>query len=256
MAILNLSADSFFDGNRHNEEVVGRVQQMIHDGADIIDLGGQSTRPGAHQISAEEEINLVVPAIVSLRAAFPEVILSIDTYKSQVAKAAMDAGVDIINDVSGGDIDREIWNIAAAHKCPYILTHIQGTPSDMQSNPNYDNVVEDILLSFSKRIAQLIDAGVRDVIVDPGFGFGKTVEHNYQLLKQLHVFRHLECPVLAGISRKSMIYKVLNKTADQAIHGTTAAHMVALINGAQILRVHDVAAAHDLIDVFQMVNKV
>ena len=253
MGIVNATPDSFYDGSREESAAgaIDKAREMISSGAKIIDIGGYSTRPGAVDISIEEEIGRVIPIIKSLRSEFPELIISIDTFRSQVAETAILAGANIINDVSGFEIDPEIMEVAAKFKVPYILMHMRGTPETMQSLTDYDNIFKDLSLYFSRKIKQLKDAGVNDIILDPGFGFAKTIDQNHHLLRNLEAFHLFEKPILAGLSRKSMIYKKLGITAEESLNGTIALNAIALEKGAKILRVHDVKEARDLIDLLK-----
>lgn len=257
MGILNVTPDSFFDGGQYRkpEIILQRAEKMLQEGAAILDIGGLSTRPGSQAVSAEEEVGRVVPAIKLLKAKFPDVIVSIDTYRAPVARAAVDAGASIINDVSGGEMDQAMFQLVATLQTPYILMHMQGNPAEMQKNPQYENVTRDVLNSLVPRIGKLRSLGVKDIVVDPGFGFGKSLAHNFQLLNELHAFRILDLPILAGISRKSIICKSLGVTPADALNGTTALHMVALQQGAKILRVHDVKEAVETITLFQSLQQ-
>ncbi len=252
MGILNVTPDSFYDGNRHNqpESFESRLQQMIEEGADIIDIGGYSTRPGAENVSVRQEISRVLPAIKYLKSTAPELPVSIDTFRSEVAQTAMDHGAGMINDVSGGNLDSEMFNLVAERKVPYVLSHMRGTPQTMTSLTDYDNLLGEIMYYFSEKISQLLDRGINDIIVDPGFGFAKTAEQNYQLLNNLAYFKELHLPIMVGLSRKSMIYRTLEISPDDALNGTTALNTIALMNGATILRVHDVWAARQAITLY------
>lgn len=253
MGILNVTPDSFFDGGKFTEEkaIFEQVAKMIDEGATIIDIGGQSTRPGAKALSVRQEENRVLPVIASLMAKFPDLLISADTFRSTVARKAIQEGAVIINDISGGDLDPEMFHTIAEEEVPYILMHMQGVPETMQIDPSYDNVVTSVYSALLKKVSMLRSLGVADIIVDPGFGFGKTVEHNYRLLQSLQLFRNTGCPVLAGMSRKSMICKVLKVKPENALNGTTALNMIALQNGASILRVHDVKAAKEAILLYE-----
>ncbi len=252
MGILNVTPDSFYDGGKFTEEkaIIERVQQMVFHGATFIDIGAQSTRPGAVIIEEKEEIARLIPAIKLIIKNFPEILLSADTMRSEVAKQAVDSGASLINDVSGGDHDPAMFDFIAQSRVPYILMHTQGTPETMQQNPEYDHVVADIYSILVQKVLVLRRKGVKDIVLDPGFGFGKTVAHNFKLLKMLGFFKNSGCPVLAGISRKSMICKTLKVNPDKALNGTTALHMAALMNGASILRVHDVKEAAEVVKLF------
>ena len=249
MGILNLTPDSFYDGGKFNsiENALLHAEKMVAEGAKIIDIGAVSTRPGAHQVSIEEEWSRMEAVIPVLRNNFPETILSIDTYRSEIAKKAVDAGAHIINDISGGTLDEKMFEVVAGLKVPYVLMHIKGTPETMQQNPEYENVVEEVKRFFEMRIAKLNSLGVKQIILDPGFGFGKSLEHNYQLLNSLDVFVEMGYPVLAGLSRKSMITKLYGGEKQEALAGTIEVNKIALQKGAKILRVHDVKEAMEII---------
>lgn len=249
MGIINCTPDSFFEDSRMDttDLVLRQAEKHIAAGADILDIGGYSTRPGAAVISVEEEITRTRSAIAAIRKAFPEILLSIDTFRGEVARQALEAGAQIVNDISGGEIDPGIWEVVAQHRCPYILMHMRGTPQTMQENTNYGSMFKEIAAYFSRKLAQLKALGIYDVILDPGFGFSKTVEQNYELLDQLADFGFLRQPILAGVSRKSMIYKKLGATPAEALNGTTALNTVAILKGASILRVHDVKEAREII---------
>jgi dihydropteroate synthase len=252
MGILNVTPDSFYDGGKFIEEsgILKRVEEMIQQGAVIIDVGGASSRPNSAIISVEDELLRTIKHIELISKYFPEAILSIDTWRSRVAKEAIEAGACIINDISGGDMDEKMFKTVAELQSPYILMHMQGTPQTMQVNPVYDNVVTEVIGSLKTKMEKLRSLGVHDIIVDPGFGFGKTNEHNFRLLKNLNLFKILKSPVLVGVSRKSMINKTLNIKAHEALNGTTALNMAALMNGANILRVHDVKEAMETIQLY------
>lgn len=255
MGILNATPDSFYDGGRFNQldHAVEHAAKMLAEGAHIIDVGGASSRPGAAILSPQEEMDRVLPLIEKLKQTFKDVLISIDTYQSKVAAAALSAGVCIVNDISGGSMDSNMFALVAKEKCPYVLTHIQGNPGDMQKAPSYDDVVLDVLKELSERIVQLEQMGVLDIIVDTGFGFGKTLEQNYALLRNLRLFeKSLGKPILAGLSRKSMLYKPLGIRPEDSLNATTAAHILALQNGAKILRVHDVKEAKEAVAVFEL----
>ncbi len=246
MGILNITPDSFYGDSRFNTEeaIISAAKAMIDDGADILDIGGYSTRPGAADISADEEKSRVLRAIKIVINEFPDAVISIDTFRAVIAKEAIEVyGAQIINDVSGGEADSSMFSILAELNVPYILMHMRGDPRTMQRNTSYDDVVADILKWFGDRIYRLHSEGVKDIIIDPGFGFGKTCGQNFEMLRRLKDFSIADLPVLAGISRKSMIWKTLGISADEALNGTTALNMAALINGADILRVHDVKEA-------------
>jgi len=252
MGVLNVTPDSFYDGGKYSQvdHAMERVRKMILEGADVIDVGGMSSRPGAEIICYKEEADRVVPTIEAIAKLDRHIIISIDTVHSSVAEAAISAGASMINDISGGGIDPSITDVAIRHHVPYILMHMQGTPETMQDDPTYQNVVLDILSDLKHKVHYLRSQGLIDLIVDPGFGFGKTLEQNYTLLRKLSIFKILNTPLLAGLSRKSMIYKLLDNTPAEALNGTTAAHMVALMNGASILRVHDVKEAVECMKIY------
>ncbi|NLT04196.1 MAG: dihydropteroate synthase [Bacteroidales bacterium] len=254
MGILNVTPDSFFSTSRYMSEegILRRAGEMIDEGVDIIDVGGCSTRPGIDLVSEEEELLRIRLALHLIRKRWPDIPLSIDTFRASVAASAVsEYGVDIINDVSGGTMDKAMFSTVAALKVPYILMHMKGTPTTMQKNPHYDDLMVEIARYFSQKIQQLRQLGVNDIILDPGFGFGKTVEHNYELLRRLTDFQVFDVPLLVGVSRKSMIYKPLNKTPDESLHGTIVLNTLALSKGAHILRVHDVAAARECVQLVQ-----
>ena len=248
IGIINCTPDSFFEDSRAMapEEIVLSVEKMKNDGVDIIDLGACSTRPGAELISEEEELNRIIPALTLIKEEFPELIISIDTFRSNVAEQVLLAGADIINDVTGGDFDPEIWNVAAKFKAPYILMHARGNSKTMQDLSNYDHVSLEILLFLSEKIKKIKESGIKDIIIDLGFGFAKNESQNYQLIADLELFDLLEFPILIGVSRKSMIYKRLNISPEQALNGTTILHTYALSKNANFLRVHDVKEAVEI----------
>ncbi len=245
MGIINITPDSFYKESRHKAEdaVLHTAEKMLADGAAFLDVGGQSTRPGSERISIEEELKRVIPAIEAIIKKFPDAVISVDTFYAKVAEYAVHAGACIVNDVSAGSIDENLITTVAALKVPYVLMHMQGDPQTMQKAPAYNNVVLDVFDALNTKINELLLAGIKDVIVDPGFGFGKTSQHNFQLLAQLSWFKQLEKPLLAGISRKATIYKTLGISAGDALNGTTVLNTIGLLNGASILRVHDVKEA-------------
>lgn len=249
MGILNLTPDSFHDGGAWDKPsaALGQAERMLDEGADVLDLGAQSTRPGAEVLGAEAEWQRLEPVLVALQRDHPDAILSVDTFHAEVARRALAEGADIINDVSGGDADPDMWNVVAQARAPYVLMHMQGTPATMQDNPTYDDVVHDVVTHLQRRVHAAYQAGVADVIADVGFGFGKTVKHNYALLDALDQFQELQCPILAGVSRKSMIQRVLDTNSQHALNGTTALHAWALDRGAHLLRAHDVAEAKEVV---------
>ena len=250
MGILNLTPDSFYDGGKSNtpELILDKVSKMIIEGCDILDIGAYSSRPGAVHISENEELNRLIPVLELIRIKFPTLILSVDTFRSNIAKRVVsDYSVDIINDISAGSFDNNMMETIAQLNVPYIMMHIKGNPQNMQQKPEYKNVVQEVIEYFSERlrIAKLI--GINDIIIDPGFGFGKSLDHNYQLMKYLSDFRIFELPIMIGVSRKSMIYNVIESTPDESLNGTTVLNTLALLGGANILRVHDIRKAKETI---------
>lgn len=252
MGIINVTPDSFFKGSRKqtSDDVMQLAETMIAEGAHILDIGGQSTRQGSTRISVQEETDRTVPCIERILQHFPDTLISIDTFSAEVAQTAVNAGAAIVNDISSGDMDERMISTVAALHTPYICMHMQGTPQNMQDNPQYENVSLTVLDYLSRKTAQCQQAGINDIIVDPGFGFGKTIAHNFSLLKSLPALRIINRPVMVGLSRKSAIYKTLGITAEEALNGTTALHTIALMNGADILRTHDVKAAKEAITLF------
>lgn len=260
MGIINVTPDSFFSGSRYKtrEEIIGAAAGMIRDGADIIDVGGYSTRPGAEDVSAETEKKRLLEAVKLIKKEFPEAVISVDTFRADVAQeAVLDCGASIINDVAGGEADPAMFGIIEKLNVPYVLTHMQGTPRTMQVKPEYGNVVADVLKWLGQRIHRLRSAGVRDIIVDPGFGLGKSIDHNFEILRCLGDFRIAGLPVLAGVSRKSMIWKTLGISPEESLNGTTVLNTVALMKGADIIRVHDVKQAAEAIKLLSgMVDRI
>jgi len=257
MGILNLTPDSFYDGGRYTSKDAWILQtaKMIEEGASIIDIGAVSTRPGAAEVIEEEELARLMPALEMLTYKFPETVFSVDTFRSKVVKLAAEAGAGIINDISGGNLDSSMIQAVASTGLPYILMHMQGTPSNMQQKPAYVDVVLEISRFFNQRTEHLINAGISQVLHDPGFGFGKTIQHNYSLLRELKTLKRPGFPLLVGLSRKSMIYRLLNITPEEALPGSTALHILALLNGADILRVHDVKEAFQVIKLAEAYTK-
>jgi len=256
MGIINTTPDSFFAESRHSSTgpALETAESMLRDGATILDIGGQSTRPGSETASEEEELTRTIGVISAIHRQFPQAILSIDTYYARVAKEAVHAGASIVNDISAGALDKGMIGTVAALQVPYVLMHMQGNPQTMQQSPVYKDVTGEVLDFFICKIAELEKKGIKDIIVDPGFGFGKTHIHNFELLHHLQTFRILEKPLLAGLSRKGTIYRTLNTTADHALNGTTVVNTIALMNGAKILRVHDVKAAVEAITLVEAVG--
>lgn len=249
MGILNITPDSFFDGGKYitEKECIEQVERMILEGASIIDIGAVSTRPGALEVSKEEELARLLPIVKTVASNFPNIIISVDTWRSSIAEEAINSGAHIINDISGGQFDDKMFETIAKYNVPYILMHTTGKPNNMQQNTDYQDVVHDIIRFFSFQLNTLRELGVHDVILDPGFGFGKTLDQNYDLMNRLSSFHVLNLPILVGVSRKSMAYKLLNITAQDSLNATTILNTIALLNGASILRVHDVKQAMEAI---------
>ena len=257
MGIINTTPDSFFSGSRTPDtfSIERRVEQMVEEGVDIFDLGGYSSRPGAEDIDPETEYARLVPALKAVKKIAPETPVSIDTFRAPVARRCVEEwGADIINDISGGTLDPEMWATVAELNVPYILMHMRGTPADMQTHTDYEDVVADVLKDLAFKIAELRQLGVADIIVDPGFGFAKNVDQNFRLLNELKVFGELGCPILAGVSRKSMIWRPLGITPEESLNGTTSLNTIALINGADILRVHDVKEARQCVELVELLK--
>ncbi len=256
MGILNVTPDSFYDGGKYltMDAALGRVEQMLEEGAAIIDVGGMSTRPGAKPVPIEEERSRVIPVIAAIHKRFPELVLSVDTVRAEIAREAAQAGAGIINDISAGSMDEAMFETVAELDLPYVLMHMQGLPENMQKAPAYQDVRLEIFDFFIEKLGELRALGLKDIVLDPGFGFGKKMDHNYHLLKDLHIFQQLGLPVLAGISRKSMTYKPLKIKAEESLFAVSALHMVALQQGASVLRVHDVKEASQVIRLFQMLH--
>jgi dihydropteroate synthase len=257
MGILNITPDSFYDGGKYKNEleILTQTEKMLHEGATFIDVGAYSSRPGAAHISEKEELSRILPVIDLLVKYFPEIILSVDTFRSEIAQKTIKNGAAIINDISGGKMDENMFQTVADLQVPYILMHMLGTPQNMQQNPVYEDVTKDIITFFSKQIYKLHQLKVNDIIIDVGFGFGKTVKDNYALLSNLSLFKQLDVPILTGISRKSMLYKPLEITAKEALNATTVANTIALLNGASILRVHDVKEAVEAIKIVKLLKE-
>jgi|TARA_Y100001954_G_scaffold238132_1_gene304359 dihydropteroate synthase len=256
MGILNITKDSFYDGDKYNtdEKIIHQAKKMLDEGATIIDIGAQSSRPGAKQISSEQELKILIPAIKLLKKKLPDTNLSIDTFWSNTASKCIALGADMINDISAGNIDEKMLPTIAKINKPYVLMHMKGKPKNMQNNPTYINIVEEIKDFFKKKIQQLNSLGFKKIILDPGFGFGKTLEDNYKLMNQLNEFQQFKYPILVGISRKSMIYNLLNGTANDALNGTSVLNTIALQRGARILRVHDAKEAIECIKINKSLN--
>jgi dihydropteroate synthase len=257
MGILNVTPNSFYDGGKYNEEseLLSQVGIMINDGATFIDIGAYSSKPNAEFVSEEEELARIIPVVQLILKHFPEAILSIDTFRSTVAKACIENGAAIINDISAGNLDKAMFEVIAKYNVPYIMMHMRGTPQTMQSMTNYEDIVKEMLFYFSEKVNKARSLGINDLIVDPGFGFAKTIEQNYEVLSKIELFQLLELPLLVGISRKSMIHKVLNTNSKEALNGTTVLNTIALSKGASILRVHDVKEAVECIQLWNKVNR-
>tara|TARA_B100000073_G_C23693519_1_gene557403 strand:- start:254 stop:1078 length:825 start_codon:yes stop_codon:yes gene_type:complete len=251
MGILNLSYNSFYDGGKYNsdKEIINQVEKMLLEGASIIDIGAQSSKPGSHEISESEELIKLTQCIKLIKTKFPNTILSIDTYRSHVAEQCINNGADIINDISAGELDKNMYQTIAKFQVPYIIMHMKGVPLTMQGHPTYTNVIKEIFTYFEKKIKKLKQIGINDIAIDPGFGFGKTTEDNYKILNNLKKLKELNKPILIGASRKSMIYNVIEKKSENSLNGTTIINTIALQNGANILRVHDVKEAIECIKI-------
>jgi dihydropteroate synthase len=257
MGIINITPDSFYSKSRIPKDSTGilnKAWEMVNEGAKVLDIGGYSSRPGAEEISVEEELTRVVPVINIIKKEFPEILLSIDTFRSRVAKEAVENGTDIVNDISGGELDPEMIPEVGQLNVPYICMHMRGNPDNMASLTHYADLEKDILYYFNRKLAQCKKSGIKDVIIDPGFGFAKTLAQNYRILKNISYFKTINIPLLVGLSRKSMIYKLLGVNQDEALNGTTALNMVALMHGANILRVHDVKQAVETVKIFKQIN--
>jgi dihydropteroate synthase len=252
MGILNVTPNSFFDGGKYDshQAILTQVEKMLVDGATFIDIGAYSSKPSAEFVSEEEELNRIVPVVKLILQHFPDTLLSIDTFRSEVAQACIENGAAIINDISGGNLDDKMVEVIAKYNVPYILMHMRGTPQTMQTLTDYDDIVKEMLFYFSEKVAQARSLGINDIILDPGFGFAKTLDQNYEVLQKMELFNLLELPVLAGFSRKSMIYKYLNTSQQEALNGTTVLNTISLTKGAKILRVHDVKEAMECVSLY------
>ena len=257
MGILNITPDSFYDGGRYNSDkkILDHVEKMIIDGAVFIDIGAYSSRPGGVDIDENEELKRIIPAIELVNKKFPEIIISIDTFRSKVAEACLNSGAAIINDISASQLDEKMMETIAKYNVPYIIMHMKGNPQNMMDKTNYDDMLQEMIKYFSKKINQAISYKINDIIIDPGFGFAKNIKQNYDLLNHLDLLKILDKPIMVGISRKSMIYKSLDSTPEEALNGTTVLNTVALIKGASILRVHDVKEANECIKLIGSLNK-
>ena len=256
MGVLNLTPDSFYDGGKNNslKNALRKTEQLLSEGADLLDLGAYSSRPGAEHITEELEFERLIPAIRAIAKEFPQAILSVDTFRSGIAKAAVDEGADLINDISAGAMDSAMFKTISELKVPYSMMHMRGTPQTMATQTNYTNLIVEIAHYFAEKIQILKELGVKDLIIDPGFGFAKTLDQNYELLGKLEHLKIIGQPILVGLSRKSMIYKLLDTDAEHALNGTTAANTIALMHGANILRVHDVQAAKEAVKIVEQVG--
>ncbi|MFH6989112.1 dihydropteroate synthase [Flavobacterium collinsii] len=256
MGILNVTPNSFFDGGKYKneDEIVVQVGKMLSEGASFIDIGAYSSKPSAEFVTEREEINRIVPAIELILKHFPETLLSIDTFRAEVAKASIESGAAIINDIAAGELDDKMFEVIAHYNVPYIMMHMRGNPQTMQSLTQYDDIVKEMLFYFSEKVKKARNIGINDLILDPGFGFAKTTEQNFEVLQKMELFNLLDLPVLAGVSRKSMIYKTLNNTAAEALNGTTVLNTIALTKGAKILRVHDVKEALECVTLFDKMS--
>jgi dihydropteroate synthase len=254
MGILNVTPNSFYDGGKFTDEktILKHVEKMLTEGATFIDIGGYSSKPNAEEVSEEEELSRVLPIIQKIVKEFPSAIISIDTFRSEVAKQSLENGAAIINDISAGCLDVKMMETVAKHQVPYIMMHMKGNPKTMQSLANYNNIVKEMLFYFSEKVALARSFGINDLLIDPGFGFAKTIEQNFEVLNKLELFQMLELPVLVGVSRKSMVYKSLETTSEFALNGTTSLNTIALMKGAKILRVHDVKEAVETAKLFQL----
>jgi dihydropteroate synthase len=256
MGILNITPNSFFDGGiyKNNDAILAKAGKMLADGADFIDIGAYSSKPNAEFVSEKEEIERIIPVVNLIANHHPEAVISIDTFRSEVARVCIENGAAIINDISAGNLDAKMLETVAKYNVPYIMMHMRGTPQTMQMLTNYDNLIKEVLYYFSEKVALARSFGINDLVIDPGFGFAKTLDQNFEMLHKMELFKVLDLPLLAGFSRKSMIYKTLNSTADEALNGTTALNSIALTNGANILRVHDVKEAVECVSLFNKMN--
>jgi dihydropteroate synthase len=258
MGILNVTPDSFYSSSRKQseQEIISRIEEIVQEGGDFIDVGAYSSRPDATHISQEEEMERLKKGLTLIQKVAPHIPVSVDTFRAEIARICVEEyGAALINDISAGEMDANMFDTISRLKVPYIMMHMQGTPQNMQQAPHYDHLIQEILVYFSKKKAQLQAAGLKDIIIDPGFGFGKTVQHNYELLHHMDDLHILECPILVGVSRKSMIYKVLNTDPQQALNGTSVLHTIALLKGAHILRVHDVKECTEVIKLIKEYNQ-
>ncbi len=253
MGILNLTPDSFYDGGKFKSEIdiLKQIEKMLKEGADFIDIGAYSSRPDAKHISEDQELNRIIPVLELIISEFPDILISIDTFRSSIAKNCIEAGASMINDISAGNLDDKMFSTISKLQVPYIIMHMKGSPQNMRSQTNYSDLIGDIIFYFSKKINELRSLGVNDVIIDVGFGFSKTLDQNYELLQNLNLFETLDLPILTGISRKSMLYNYLDTTAEEALNATTVSNTIALKQGTNILRVHDVKQAVEAIKILE-----
>ncbi len=256
MGILNVTPNSFFDGGKYKNEneILSQVEKMLNEGATFIDIGAYSSKPNAEFVSEEEEINRIIPVLQLILNHFPKTLLSIDTFRSKVAEVCLENGAALINDISAGNLDDKMFEIIARYNVPYIMMHMRGTPQTMQTLTDYDDIVKEMLFYFSERIHKARSYGINDLVIDPGFGFAKTIAQNYEVLQKLDLFQMLELPLLVGVSRKSMVYKPLGTSADEGLNGTTFLNTIALTKGASILRVHDVKEAVECVTLFDKIK--
>lgn len=258
MGILNCTPDSFYDGGKYKSEsqFLTQVEKMLSDGATFVDIGAYSSKPNAEFVSEEEELNRLLPVLELVLKSFPETIISVDTFRSKIAQKAIENGAAIVNDISAGNLDEKMLETVAKLQVPYIMMHMKGTPQTMQTLAQYDNICKEMLFCFSERVGKARSFGITDIIIDPGFGFAKTLEQNYEVMQKLELFQMLELPLLVGISRKSMIYKTLETTAENSLNGTTFLNAISLQKGANILRVHDVKEAVESVKLFNKLNQI
>ena len=258
MGILNCTPDSFYDGGKYKSEsqFLTQVEKMLSDGATFVDIGAYSSKPNAEFVSEEEELNRLLPVLELVLKSFPETIISVDTFRSKIAQKAIENGAAIVNDISAGNLDEKMLETVAKLQVPYIMMHMKGTPQTMQTLTQYDNICKEMLFCFSERVGKARSFGITDIIIDPGFGFAKTLEQNYEVMQKLELFQMLELPLLVGISRKSMIYKTLETTAENSLNGTTFLNAISLQKGANILRVHDVKEAVESVKLFNKLNQI
>lgn len=256
MGILNITPDSFYDGGKNDSDqvIIDKVQKMLSDGATFIDIGAYSSKPNAEFVSEEEELQRIIPIIEMLVKIFPEILISVDTFRSEVARASIEAGAAIINDIAAGNLDEKMLETVAKYKVPYIMMHMKGNPKTMQSLANYEDIIKEMLFYFSEKANEARSLGINDIIIDPGFGFAKTLEQNFEVMNKLELFQILDLPLLSGISRKSMIYKTLGTTPQESLNGTTFLNTISLMKGAKILRVHDVKEAVECVKLYTKLN--